>query len=186
MAMIDLAEAARAIKTKNRVAFHHLHHSLNSALRAQFSALGAQMVCNAIVAVAKLVRLVYQHPKSPFSPAYKSGAALPLLRFFDNCLVFLNRHTLSIKPGQLSLFTLHGRMRFDLTLSPVKLVIFQKAKLREIVLNERADKVFKLRFYLDSVDQTVLSDGDVPALPSLESAMPCGLIPEYVSVEVPP
>jgi hypothetical protein len=41
-------------------------------------------------------------------------------------------------------------------------------------------------FCLDSVHQTVLSDSDVTAVPSLEGAMPFGLIPEYVSVEVTP
>jgi hypothetical protein len=108
------------------------------------------------------------------------------LRFADNGPVILNRHTLSTKPGQLSLLSMHGRRGFDLTQSPIKRAIFQKAELRELVIDERADMVFDFCFDLGSVDQTVLSDGDVPAVPCLEGAMPSGLIPEHVSVEVTP
>jgi hypothetical protein len=179
----ELAPHVQQSRVWNRVALHHLHYR---ALREQFPVLGSQMVCNAIYAVSKMARLIYQHPQSPFNPAHKPGAALPLLRFAESCPVYFDRHTLSIKPGQLSLFTMDGRMRFDLTLSPDKLAIFEQAKLREIVLNERADKVFELSFYLDSADVADLSEGDAPAVPSAEGAAPSGLIPEYVSVEVTP
>ena len=179
----ELSPHVQQSRVWNRVALHHLHYR---ALRAQFPALGSQMVCNAIYAVSKMARLIYQHPQSPFNPTLKPGAALPLLRFADSCPVYFDRHTLSIKPGQLSLFTMDGRMRFDLTLSADKLAIFAQAKLREIVLNERADKVFELSFYLDSADVADLPEGDAPAVPSLEGAVPSRLIPEYVSVEVTP
>ena len=179
----QLAPSVQQSRVWNRVALHHLHYR---ALRAQFPALGSQMVCNAIYAVSKMARLIYQHPQSPFNPALKPGAALPLLRFADSCPVYFDRHTLSIKPGQLSLFTMDGRMRFDLTLEPEKLAIFEQAKLREIVLNERTDKVFELSFYLDSADVADLPEGDAPAVLSTEGAVPSGLIPEYVSVEVTP
>jgi hypothetical protein len=178
-----LAPEVQRSRVWNRVALHHLHYR---ALREKFPALGSQMVCNAIYAVSKMARLIYQHPQSPFNPALKSGAALPLLRFADSCPVYFDRHTLSIKPGQLSLFTMDGRMRFDLTLSADKLAIFEQAKLREIVLNERADKVFELSFYLDSAGVANLPEGDTPAVPSVEGAVPSGFIPEYVSVEVAP
>ena len=179
----QLAPHVQQSRVWNRVALHHLHYR---ALRAQFPALGSQMVCNAIYAVSKMARLIYQHPQSPFNPALKPGAALPLLRFADSCPVYFDRHTLSIKPGQLSLFTMDGRMRFDLTLSADKLAIFEQAKLREIVLKERTDKVFELSFYLDSADVADLPEGDAPAVPRVEGAVPSGLIPEYVSVEVAP
>jgi len=179
----ELAPHVQQSRVWNRVALHHLHYR---ALRAQFPALGSQMVCNAIYAVSKMARLIYQHPQSPFNPALRPAAALPLLRFADNCPVYFDRHTLSIKPGQLSLFTMDGRMRFDLSLDEAKLAIFDQAKLREIVLNERADKVFELSFYLDSAEVSDLPAGDAPAVTSSEGAAPSGLIPEYVSVEVAP
>lgn len=179
----ELAPHVQQSRVWNRVALHHLHYR---ALRVQFPALGSQMVCNAIYAVSKMARLIYQHPQSPFNPAIKPGAALPLLRFADSCPVYFDRHTLSIKPGQLSLFTMDGRMRFDLTLEPDKLAIFEQAKLREIVLNERLDKVFELSFYLDAVDATDPDKANLPAVLNVDGSTLSDLIPEYVSVEVTP
>ena len=176
----QLAPSVQQSRVWNRVALHHLHYR---ALRAQFPALGSQMVCNAIYAVSKMARLIYQHPQSPFNPALKPGAALPLLRFADSCPVYFDRHTLSIKPGQLSLFTMDGRMRFDLTLEPEKLAVFEQAKLREIVLNERSDKVFEVSFYLDTAEAP---EPDALAEAVAQGAASAALIPEYVSVEVTP
>jgi hypothetical protein len=176
----QLAPSVQQSRVWNRVALHHLHYR---ALRAQFPALGSQMVCNAIYAVSKMARLIYQHPQSPFNPALKPGAALPLLRFADSCPVYFDRHTLSIKPGQLSLFTMDGRMRFDLTLEPEKLAVFEQAKLREIVLKERSDKVFELSFHLDT---TEVAEPDALAESVALGAASVALIPEYVSVEVTP
>jgi hypothetical protein len=179
----QLAPSVQQSRVWNRVALHHLHYR---ALRAQFPALGSQMVCNAIYAVSKMARLIYQHPQSPFNPALKPGAALPLLRFADSCPVYFDRHTLSIKPGQLSLFTMDGRMRFDLALEPEKLAVFEQAKLREIVLNERLDKVFELSFHLDTTEVTEAVEPDAPAEALAHGAASVALIPEYVSVEVTP
>ena len=179
----QLAPSVQQSRVWNRVALHHLHYR---ALRAQFPALGSQMVCNAIYAVSKMARLIYQHPQSPFNPALKPGATLPLLRFADSCPVYFDRHTLSIKPGQLSLFTMDGRMRFDLTLEPEKLAVFEQAKLREIVLNERLDKVFELSFHLDTTEVAEAAEPDAPAEAVAQGAASAALIPEYVSVEVTP
>lgn len=179
----QLAPSVQQSRVWNRVALHHLHYR---ALRAQVPALGSQMVCNAIYAVSKMARLIYQHPQSPFNPALKPGAALPLLRFADSCPVYFDRHTLSIKPGQLSLFTMDGRMRFDLTLEPEKLAVFEQAKLREIVLNERLDKVFELSFHLDTTEVAEAAEPDAPAEAVAQGAASAALIPEYVSVEVTP
>jgi hypothetical protein len=179
----ELAPHVKQSRVWNRVALHHLHYR---SLREKFPTLGSQMVCNAIYAVSKMARLIYQHPQSPFGPNQKPEAELPLLRFADSCPVYFDRHTLSIKPGQLSLFTMDGRMRFELDLEADKLVIFEGAKLREIVLIERTDKVFELLFYLDSA---VLAEPDEHALPVAQLAAVDAaphLIPEYVSVEVTP
>jgi hypothetical protein len=135
------------------------------------------MVCNAIYAVSKVARLVYQHPKSPYNLAGRGGAPLPLLRFADNCPVYFDRHTLSIKADQLSLFTMDGRMHFELTLAPVKRAIFEQAKLREIALKERADHRFELSFSLES--ETAVA---TKRLPEAEPAT--ALVPDYISVEV--
>ena len=177
----ELAPHVQQSRVWNRVALHHLHYR---SLREKFPALGSQMVCNAIYAVSKMARLIYQHPQSPYTPARRPGAALPLLRFADSCPVYFDRHTLSVKPGQLSLFTMDGRMRFDLALDADKLAVFEQSKLREIVLNERVDKVFELSFFLDSVEAADPGEDEVPITQPVSAAMPSRLIPEYVSVEV--
>jgi hypothetical protein len=79
-----------------------------------------------------------------------------------------------------------GRMRFDLTLAADKLAIFEQAKLREIVLNERADKTFELSFYLESVDVAESAHADAPESLGGDEALAAQFVPEYVSVEVAP
>jgi hypothetical protein len=178
----ELAPKVQQSKVWNRVALHHLHYR---SLRDKFPELGSQMVCNAVYAVSKMGRLIYQHPSSPYNVSLRAGLPLPLLKFADSCPVYFDRHTLSIKPGQLSLFTMDGRMRFDLTLEADKLALFEQTKLREIVLNERVDRVFELSFHLatpDSPDNAV--DSDLPEALSDANTASNAAIPEYVSVEI--
>jgi hypothetical protein len=105
-----LAPIVQQTRVWSRVALHHLAYR---QLRERFPGMGSQMVCNAIYSVSRTCRLVYQHPNSPFSLARLGEKPLPLLRFADNCPVYFDRHTLSVKGGQLSMFTLDGRMRFQ-------------------------------------------------------------------------
>jgi hypothetical protein len=99
-------------------------------LREQFPSLGSQMICNAIYAVSRASRLVFQSPQSPFNLAKLGAKPLPLLHFNNSCPVYFDRHTLSIKSSKLSLFTLDGRMHFELTLPDSQLLLFKVAKLR--------------------------------------------------------
>ena len=126
-----LAPEVQRTRVWNRVALHHMHYR---ALRQKFPALGSQMVCNAIYAVSRTSRLVFQMPASPFSLAKLGSQPLPLLQFANSCPVYFDRHTLSIKGSNLSLFTLDGRMHFELTLPEAQLVLFKVAKLKEISL----------------------------------------------------
>lgn len=177
----------------NRVA---LHHMVYKSLRTRFPAMGSQMVCNAIYSVSRTCRLVFQHPTSPFNVARLAGKPLPLLRFDDNCPVYFDRHTLSVKAGQLSMYTLDGRMRFELALKPDDEAKFHRMKLQEIVLSRRRDCPFELTFSF--VDATVLDPGALhsegPELALAQGGAPqvapnppevgMGMeIPEYVMVE---
>jgi hypothetical protein len=178
----ELAPQVQQSKVWNRVALHHLHYR---GLREKFPALGSQMVCNAIYAVSKMGRLIYQHPSSPYNGSLRAGLPLPLLKFADSCPVYFDRHTLSIKPGHLSLFTMDGRMRFDLTLEADKLALFEQTKLREIVLNERIDRVFELSFHLTTTESPEPAvDSDLPEVLSDANTALNAAIPEYVSVEI--
>lgn len=178
----SLAPHVQQSKVWNRVALHHLHYR---ALREAHQELGSQMVCNAIYAVSKMARLIYQHPSSPYNINRRSGQALPLLKFADNCPVYFDRHTLSLKPGQLSLYTMDGRIHFALSLDADKLALFTQARMREVVLHERQDLVFELSFFLELPDEKV-----APTEPgTMEDITPdsseTAPIPDYVSVEDP-
>ncbi|MCK2097409.1 hypothetical protein [Thauera aromatica] len=167
-----LAPVVRATRCWNRVALHHMTYK---SLREQFPEIGSQMVCNAIYSVCRTSRLVYQHPKSPFNVARMGERPLPLLRFADNCPVYFDRHTLSLKAGQVSMYTLDGRMRFQLALRPEDEQAFHEQKLREIVLSRRAGGGFELTFWFAEAEA-----GRAAAVPGADAA---DEIPEYLMVE---
>lgn len=166
-----LAPTVQQTRVWNRVALHHLmYHSL----RQRFPELGSQMVCNAIYSVSRTSRLLFQSPQSPFNISKLIDKPLPLLRFADTCPVYFDRHTLSVKAGQLSMYTLDGRMRFALALQPADEASFNEKKLLEIVLSRRADGVFELSFLFDDEQGVVVPEPVVTVGAE---------VPEYVMVE---
>ena len=171
-----LAPLVQQTRVWNRVALHHLAYR---QLREQFPEMGSQMVCNAIYSVSRTCRVVFQHPGSPFHLSRLEGKPLPLLRFADTCPVYFDRHTLSVKGGQLSMFTLDGRMRFQLGLKPEDEALFATHKLREIVLARTAEGHYGLSFAF--VDQQAAPEPG--AAQPVEPTGPDAEIPEYVMVE---
>lgn len=169
-----LAPIVQQTRVWNRVALHHLsYHSL----RERFPDMGSQMVCNAIYSVSRTSRLVFQHPQSPFNVAKMVDKPLPLLKFADTCPVYFDRHTLSVKDGQLSMYTLDGRIRFALALQAPDEANFKEKKLREIVMSRRADGGFELSFlFSDSPDSPPPEPADAGHAE----------VPEYVMVEEAP
>ncbi|WP_083215186.1 hypothetical protein [Comamonas aquatica] len=168
-----LAPLVQSTRIWSRVALHHLAYR---QLREQFPSMGSQMVCNAIYSVSRTCRMVFQHPCSPFHLNKLGEGQLPLLRFSDTCPVYFDRHTLSLKEGVLSMFTLDGRMRFQLSLDSEVERRLQTQKLREVVLSREADGVFVLSFVLiDSVAVAAIEG-------SMELPEPGGL-PDYVMVD---
>lgn len=154
-----LAPLVQQSKCWNRVALHHMAYK---ALRQQFPNLGSQMVCNAIYSVSRSCRFVYQHPKSPFNIQRLAGKALPMVYFLPQSPVYFDRHTLSLKDGQVSLFTLDGRMRFHIALPPDAEARFRTEKLREVVLRSSANQ-FSLNFLFaptGAIDQAALEQAD--------------------------
>jgi hypothetical protein len=167
-----LAAVVQQTRVWNRVALHHLTYR---QMREQFPQMGSQMVCNAIYSVSRTCRMVFQHPQSPFHLSRLGDKPLPLLRFADSCPVYFDRHTLSLKAGQLSMFTLDGRMRFQLALGAEAEEAFQKRKLREIVLSRASGDRYTLSF--------VFSDSEIEASSSPVSVSEEAEIPEYVMVD---
>lgn len=176
----ELAPIAQQTVCWNRVALHHMAYK---AMRARFPGLGSQMICNAIYSVSRSCRLVYQHPESPFNLQRLAGRPLPRVHFLPESPVYFDRHTLSLKDGQVSLFTLDGRMRFNLALTTVDEQRFRTEKLREIVLTQRAG-LFSLTFQLDDGRSAEESESEQasPAETPEPHAAPRGELPEYMLV----
>lgn len=173
-----LAPTVAQTRVWNRVALHHMAYK---SLREQFPALGSQMVCNAIYAVSRICRSVYQHPSSPFNLSRVGPGPLPMLRFADSMPVYFDRHTLSLKAGVLSMFTLDGRMRFQLALREQDEVAFHERKLLEVVLSRNPQGVFGLRFQFAAPDEeTQAETEEVSNAPDMAIT---GRIPDYVVVE---
>jgi hypothetical protein len=165
-----LAPLVQSTRTWNRVALHHMAYK---QMRERFPALGSQMVCNAIYSVSRAARLVFQSPHSPYRLQRLGEAPLPLLHFADAAPVYFDRHTMSIKDGQLSMYTLDGRLRFHLGLKPEVEQRFHNDKLREIVLGRRGTG-YELVFRFDD------GQGDAPG------PLPASELPEYVLVRGAP
>ncbi len=142
----NLAPLVSQTRCWNRVALHHLAYK---GLREKYPQLGSQMICNVIYSVCRAARLVYQHPQSPWSISKSDPKSLPVIVFSDDTPVFFDRHTLSIKKGQISLFSLDGRMRFELGLSEEDEMKFRQEKLREISLEKRKEG-YLLKFVMTS------------------------------------
>ena len=169
-----LAPIVQQNRCWNRVTLHHLTYKL---LRERFPAVGSQMVCNAIYSVCRTARAAFQHPASPVNLARLNGAPLPMLRFSQNSPVYFDRHTLSVKGGKLSMYTLDGRMRFDVALSAQDEERFHKEKLREVVLVRNESGIFELSFWFAQEDE---SEEAAP----LQGMSQQGQLPAYVKVEI--
>ena len=165
-----LAPVIQNTRCWNRVALHHLAYK---QLRERFPAMGSQMVCNAIYSACRTSRLVYQHPQSPFNVNRLGAKPLPLLRFSSTCPVYFDRHTLSVKDGQLSMYTLEGRIRFHLALRAADEAEFHEKKLREVVLSRTLEPGFVLAFTFSAGGEATDAAADKDD----------GEIPEYVMVE---
>lgn len=183
-----LAPLVQSSRCWNRVALHHLAYR---QLRERFPEVGSQMVCNAIYSVSRAARLVYQHPQSPFYVG-RGGcgvqSALPLLQFLPAAPVFFDRHTLSMKQSQLSMYTLDGRMRFQLTLPAEQVALFERSRLREVVLSSRSDGLFVLTFVLTDAAGGEMADGlEAAELPLTQDGNELGSAalpwPSYLKVE---
>jgi hypothetical protein len=155
-----VAEHALAQHCWNRVALHHLVYR---EMRERFPDIGSQMVCNAIYSVSRSCRLLFQHPKSPLLALVSAQKPLPRIQFMPGAPVYFDRHTLSLRNGVLSLYTLEGRIKFRLTLGENQEALFAQEKLREVSLTEQGG-VFRLRFQLgeNAAEEGAAPPDDLP------------------------
>ncbi len=158
-----IAPIVRDTRCWNRVALHHLVYR---GMRERFPHLGSQMVCNAIYSVSRTCRILFQGANSPFNVGALGNKPLPQMSFAPTAPVYFDRHTLSIRDGIVSMYTLEGRIRFKLSISADDEERFRQQKLREIVLTAQAGQ-YQLRF--------LFAQDDAPAAPE-------DTLPEYVIV----
>jgi hypothetical protein len=162
----------------NRVALHHMAYR---PMRSAYPALGSQMICNAIDAVSRTCRHVFQTAGSPYHLPTIRGRELPQLRFSDNCPVYLDRNTFSLKNGRASLFTLDGRMRFALDIDERAEQLFQSAKLLEILLLRIAGR-YTMMFHLQVAPSAAAPAGTASTMTAAND----DLMPEYLAVDGQP
>lgn len=180
-----LAPIVQQTRCWNRVGLHHLAYH---RLRELFPTMGSQMACNAIYSVCRIARIAYQHPDSPFNLQRRGAQPLPLLQFTPQSPVYFDRHTLSLRDGVASLFTLEGRMRFDLVLEADDEQRFRHCKLRELALSQQ-DGRFSLNFLFGEGSAADQEQGHAPnpsgggeATPHA-AATPAADWPDYVLVQ---
>nr|WP_246312150.1 hypothetical protein [Aquabacterium terrae] len=130
-----LAPIVQQTRCWNRVALHHMAYR---GLREQFPMLGSQMACNAIYSVSRTCRALYQNPSSPYALHKLGNGPLPQVLFLPQSPVYFDRHTLSLKNGRASMYTLDGRIKFNLDLTEAQEARFRSSRLREIVMSTQA------------------------------------------------
>lgn len=168
----SLAPLVQKHKCWHRVTLHHLAYR---GLRESFPGIGSQMACNVIYSVSRVCRIVYQHPDSPFSLQRLGDKPLPLVRFAKTAPVHFDRHTLSLRDGTLSMYTLDGRIRFRVALSPKDEERFRTEKVREIVLSGGGGRSFELSFHFSEA---------TPEAAAAPAAVPAGTaLPAYIRIE---
>jgi hypothetical protein len=165
----SLTPLVRETHCWNRIGLHHMTYR---QLRERFPQLGSQMACNAIYSVSRACRMVYQSPSSPWLVTRQPDKPLPLVAFDKGSPVFFDRHTLSLRDDAISMFTLDGRIRFEINLSAEQRAHFLNDRLREVVLQQSAG-AFHLAF--------VFTPADAEELPDTQSAN----LPEYLVVQQP-
>lgn len=153
-----LALTVRETRCWNRVALHHLAYR---QLREKYPQLGSQMACNVIYAVCRSARQVYQGENSPWKVEKDGTAPLPLLRFAPTAPVYFDQRTLSVRKGSLSLFTLDGRMQFDIRLDAAQAHWFETAAPKETVL-QRGREGFSLTFFFEKPERQEQQSAALP------------------------
>ncbi len=132
-------EVAYANSCFSRVPLHHLAYK---PVREAFADLGAQLVSNAIYVV---------------SSAAKGGSDRLKPESFSHAMpVVLDRRTVSLTNGQLSIFTLEGRLRIQVRIRPELEQTIRNSTLKEALL-ERRDAQFFLTFILKHAEQQAVA-----------------------------
>lgn len=142
-----------------------LHQRGYAMLRQQFPQLGSQMACNVIYSVSRAAKWAFHHPDSPVYRRAGPSADVRIL-FGHNAPVYFDRHTLSVRDGHASMYSLDGRLRFDLPLTPEDEHRLRHGGIREIALT-RDDTGPVLSFHFAEASSQAFSvSAPEPAAPA--------------------
>lgn len=138
----QLAVLAHSKGIWSRIGLHQLGYA---EIRRQFPQLGSQMACNVVYSVSRAARWAFHHPDSPVHGRSARDGAVRLM-FGANAPVYFDRHTLRVRDGHASMYSLDGRLRFDLPLAPEDEYRLRNGGIREIALIRDAGGLV-LRFH---------------------------------------
>lgn len=122
-----IAPIAAKTRCWSRVGLHHLVYR---DLRQLFPDLGSQMSCNAIYAVSKVSGLAYR----AVGGSRRQIDSLPKLEFLESSPVFFDRHTVSVRRFQLSLYSPKGRVRISINNIDRVLSALEGGALKDILM----------------------------------------------------
>ena len=143
-----ISEVAANNKCWNRVTLHHLvYHDM----RDKFSELGSQMVCNAIYAVSRAYRIVHAQQLLKNSKLGPTSAQMKIA-FLPSSPVFFDKKTMSLTKNKLSLFTMQGRIYFDVQISKEDQETFLSGKIKEVTLQNQGEAFF-LNFHFSDTEK---------------------------------
>jgi putative transposase len=141
-----VAEMAFAQTCSNRVKLHHFAYY---AVRERFPALGSQMACNAIAAVARSLR------------AHRAnGRPWQTLAFRSDASVHVDARTFRLSGAVVSLFTMAGRERVQLRIGRFQQAYLDRGRVREAELLCKRDRWY-LHVVLEVPDPAVSQDHGV-------------------------
>jgi putative transposase len=141
-------EIAKIAVQKNETNKIRLHHSCYYLLREKFPKLGAQMCCNAISKTTQALKAL----KRPREILFRQGISI----HFD-------KRTYSLKNGVLSLFTLEGRERVIVEISPFQANYFSQGIAKEAELVRKGKQWF-FHLVLDLPQVPFLEEGKILAV----------------------
>jgi predicted transposase len=136
----ELASRAVDAQCWNRVRLHHLTYH---QIREKYPSLGSQMTCNAIYSVSRIAKEILQKKNSD-GKSDEEIKKIKKLIFNQNAPIYFDRHTVSLKENEISMFTMEGRIKFKINAGKELEKKLKNEKLKEIILT-RKDK-FMLNF----------------------------------------
>ncbi len=122
----------------------NLHHLTYHQIRGRYPLLGSQMTCNAIYSVSRLAKEKIETEKNKRKLQAKDIIEHINQKKID---IYFDRHTLSLKNKELSLFTMEGRIKFKVNIDEGTELKINNNKLKEIILTEiENDYLLKFEF----------------------------------------